>query len=61
MSCTMYCTNTMANTMAGTMAGAMAGTIKGHNKMSVLNTLYPPVCAKCNVAFFMEFYPGISC
>ena len=57
MSCTMYCNDTNADTMAGTMAG----TIKKHNKMSLLNILYSPVCAECEVDFVKEFYPGISC
>ena len=47
----MFCTLQYIDTMAHTMAG----TIKGHDKMSLLNTLYPPVCAECDVAFIMEF------
>ena len=57
MSCTIYYHNKNADKKPGTMAGTM----KGHNKMSLLNILYPPVCAECDVDFVKEFYPGISC
>ena len=42
-----------------TMAHTMAGTIKGHDKMSLLNTLYPPVCAECDVAFIIFFFISV--
>ena len=50
-SCSMYCDDTKA--------GTLAVTIKGLNNMLLLSTLYPPVCAECNEAFVMKFYPCI--